>query len=189
VQKSSASVLIAVLVTAVTLGLGYASFGFLTMLVFTAGFLGGLLLWLVLPSRGTWGDIRWPFWLSLVLFFAHRVEEKQLGFFAMLSEVTGVPTPPATSPPVLLLVGTSVGAWLLVPVLMKRRHQLGAYFAWTFFASMGLTELAHYLVFPFLRGPGYHFVPGMLTVPVLAPVAWLGMWRLATTSRRPAENA
>lgn len=167
----------AVAVTAATLTLGYLAFGLFTSLIFTAGFLGGLLLWLAFSDRGSWPAIRWPYWLSLVLFIVHRVEEKQSGFFSMLASVTGVQTPDATSPAVVALLLLAVGGWLLVPWLMRRGHPLGSYFAWTFLASMGVTELAHWLVFPFFVGLRY--VPGMWSVVLLAPAAWWGMWRLA----------
>lgn len=144
--KPTSAVIMAAAYTAAVLGMGYAAFGLVTMLVFTAGFLGGLLLWLMLPTRGTWSDVRVPFWVTMLLFLAHRVEEKQSGFFAMLSEVTGVPTPDATSPIVVTLVLFSVGGWLCAPWLMKHKQAVGQYFAWTFFASMGITELAHWFV-------------------------------------------
>lgn len=174
----------AVATTTATLILGYLAFGLITMLVFTAGFAGGLLLWLLLPNRGSWADIKVPYWVALVLFLAHRVEEKQMGFFAYLSEVTGLPTPAIISVPVVLLLVVSVGAWLLIPVLMTKAPAFGHYLAWTFFTSLGITELAHFVVFPFLDQPGYGYVPGMWTVLVLAPVAWFGMWRLARGDRR-----
>lgn len=164
--------------TVLVLAVGYAAFGVLTMLIFTAGFVGGMALWLLLPSRATWPDMRWPYWLAMLLFLVHRVEEKQFGFFDMLSRVTGVPTPDVASPTVIALVLLSVGAWLAVPILLKRQHPLGSYFAWTFLASMGLTELAHWLVFPFLADDTFAYVPGMWSVVLLAPVAWWGMWRL-----------
>lgn len=176
--RPPAAVGLAIAYTAAVLGIGYAAFGLVTMLVFTAGFLGGLVLWLLLSTRGTWASIRGPFWLTVLLFLAHRVEEKQFGFFAMLSSVTGVPTPAVASPVVIGLVLLSVGGWLLVPWLMKLGKPLGDYFAWTFFASMGITELAHWAVFPFLQGPGVHAVPGMWSVLFLAPAAWFGMSRL-----------
>ncbi|MGA5466748.1 HXXEE domain-containing protein [Mycobacterium sp. NPDC050041] len=176
----------ALLVSTVTLLLGYIGFGVVTMLIFTAGFIGGLVLWLVLPARGTWSDIKVPFVSCLVLFLLHRVEEKQFGFFAYLADVTGVPKPDVASFAVLALVGLSVGAWLVVPLLMKRASPFGRYLAWTFFASMGVTELAHFLVFPWLNDSTTSYVPGMWTVVVLAPVAWWGMSRLARGHRVPA---
>lgn len=178
-----AHVAFAVAFTGAALAAGYAAFGLLTTLVFTAGLAGGLLLWLLLPTRGNWTDIRWPFWIAMGLFAAHRVEEKQSGFFAMLARVTDVSTPDVASPAVIGLLILSVGGWLAVPFLMGRRdHPLASYFAWSFFASMGITELAHWVVFPFIQGPGIHAVPGMWTVLVLAPVAWWGMWRLCQGS-------
>ncbi len=51
------------------------------------------------------------------------------------------------------------------------------YLAWTFFTSMGVIELAHF-IFPFFTPEPYGYFPGMVTVVPLAPVAWFGMWRL-----------
>ena len=78
----------------------------------------------------------------------HRVEERQMEFFAFLATVTGTSKPSPTSLPALLLVAVSVGAWLLTPIFMRRNHPLDRHLAWTFFASMGLTGLAHFAVFP-----------------------------------------
>lgn len=180
------TVAIAVAYTALVLLAGFGAFGGLTTLVFTAGFVGGLVLWMFIPRRCTWADIRGPFWVSLALFLVHRAEEKVFGFFDMLARVSGVSTPPVASLPVVALLVLSLGAWLLIPVLVKRGHPLGGFFAWTFFASMGLTELAHWLLFPFLQGPGFNSVPGMWSVLLLAPVAWWGMWRMAG-SRAPSN--
>lgn len=47
---------------------------------------------------------------------------------------------------------------LLVPILMKRGYQFGQYLAWTFFAAMGITELAHF-IFPFFTGEPYQYFP------------------------------
>ncbi|HRF07455.1 MAG TPA: hypothetical protein PL193_02245 [Xanthobacteraceae bacterium] len=168
----------AVIITAATLSLGYCAFGGMTMMIFTAGFAGGLALWLALPTRGVWFDVRGPYWIALALFALHRVEENRSGFFARLAEVSGVPTPSLASPALVLLVVISVGAWLAIPALLKRGHALGQYFAWTFFASMGFTELAHILVFPFFTDTPLAYFPGMASVFALAPVAWWGMWRL-----------
>lgn len=182
-NKSLPLLLASLAFTSATLVLGYAALGWVTMLIFTAGFLGGFLLWLVLPSRGTWADLKTSYWLTLALFLLHRVEEKVFGFFDLLSQITGVATPDIASWPVVLLVLASVGGWLLIPYLVKHGHPFGYYLAWTFFASMGLTELAHFLVFPFLTD-GYRYIPGMASVVLLAPAAWFGMWRLVRGQRR-----
>lgn len=183
-SKGSALVVsLAVVLSVSALVLGYSAFGGLTTLIFTAGFVGGLALWLVLPARGTWRDIKVPYWIALLLFVLHRIEEKQMNFFAYLSDTTGVRTPAVTSVPVVALVMLSVGAWVLVPFLMARSQPFGRYLAWTFFASMGVTELAHFVVFPWLNG-SLGYVPGMWTVLALAPVAWWGMVRLALGARR-----
>lgn len=163
----------------VTLWLGFAAFGLVTMLVFSAGFGGGLLLWLLMPAGGAWTDIKVPYWTALVLFVIHRIDEKQAGFFTFLSELTGNPTPSIGSVTVVLLLLVSVGAWLSIPVLVMRDNPVGRYFAWTYFASLGITEAAHLLVFPWLGFDRPHYVPAMWTAVVLIPVAWWGMWRLA----------
>jgi len=165
------------LFTLAILALGYWSFGFWTVLIFTTGFLGGFFLWLLIPSTVTWASIKVPYVLTLILFLAHRVEEKQLGFFQELARITNVPTPEINSPQVILLVLTSVGAWILIPVLVKRGNQIGYYFTWTFFAAMGITELAHF-IFPLFTGQPYGYFPGMASVVFLAPAAWWGLWRL-----------
>lgn len=176
-NKRPTTVGVGLLVTLSVLGLGYISFGFWTMLVFASGFLGGFILWLVLPTTASFASIKAPYLLSLGLFVAHRVEEKMLDFFNRLAEITGQPKPAVTSWNVILLVVTSVGAWLLVPFFVKRGQQIGHYLAWTFFASLGITELAHF-IFPLFTEQPYGYFPGMATVLVLAPAAWWGMFRL-----------
>jgi hypothetical protein len=174
-RAPASTVLIAAGFTAATLWVGYLAFGLITMLVFTAGFASaaGAVPRLLGRYQGAVG-------ITLLLFLLHRAEERQMGFFAYLSEATGVATPALSSTPLVLLLVMSVGAWLLVPVLMPRGNPFGRYLAWTFFASMGIAELAHFAVFPWLGDTGPHYVPGMWTVPALAAVAWFGMWRLAT---------
>lgn len=168
--------------TTLLLVLGTLAFGPWTSFVFSFGFLGGFLLWLTWPSASDFRSIRVPYWLTLAAFvFLHRVEENLLRFQERLSELTGKPVPSLSSPYLILLVLLSVGGWLLIPVLMKRGLRFGQYLCWTFFASMGITELAHF-VFPlFVTGP-YRYFPGMASVVVLAPLAWWGMWNLSRPS-------
>jgi hypothetical protein len=61
---------------------------------------------------------------------------------------------------------------------MGRGYEFGRFLAWTFFASMGITELAHFGL-PLLTQRPYGYFPGMGSVVVLAPLAWWGMWRLS----------
>lgn len=174
-------------ISAVTLGLGYTSFGIVTTMIFAVGFVGGLFLWLALPTRASWKDIKAPYWLALLLFAVHRIEENVSGFFQKLSEITAEQIPSLTSLSLILLVLISVGCWLSIPVLMAKRYSIGSYFAWTFFASMGLTELAHILVFPFFDSSTNLYFPGMASVVLLAPIAWWGMWRLSRGQRSTKE--
>lgn len=176
-KRNSLLHLTASLFTAVVLALGYVAFGFWTTVIFTSGFLGGLILWILFPSNAPWSAIRIPYFLTLFLFLGHRIEEKVMSFFAALANITGVQTPEIFSWQVILLVLASVGAWLVVPYFVKRGYRFGYYLAWTFFAAMGVTELAHF-VLPLVKGGSYGYFPGMATVIFLAPVAWWGMREL-----------
>jgi hypothetical protein len=176
-QKAT-TISIAFLFTLLILTLGYIAFGGITMLIFTSGFLGGFILWLIFPNAISFSNIKTLFWLTFFLFLVHRIEEKVTGFFPALSQITGVPVPKVTSPSVILLVLTSVGAWLCVPYLMNRKSAFGKYLLWTFFAAMGITELAHF-IFPFFTETAYNYFSGMASVFVLAPVAWVGIYRVA----------
>jgi hypothetical protein len=176
--KGIPTALSAAVYTIAVLGLGYLSFGFWTTLIFTSGFLGGFILWVVMPKEVPFASIKLPYWLTFTLFVGHRVEENVLQFQVELTKITGVPVPDIMSAPLILLVLASVGAWLLVPVLMNRAAPFGRYLAWTFFAAMGITELAHF-IFPFFTNKPYAYFPGMASVVLLAPAAWWGMWRLS----------
>lgn len=175
----STPVAAAFLFTVAVLALGYTAFGFWTMLIFTSGFLGGFVLWLIFPANPTFEAMKVPYFLALALFVLHRVEEYSMDFFETLAAITGIGTPDVGSWQVILLVLLSVGAWLLVPPLVGRGYRFGTYLAWTFFAAMGITELAHFVVFPWFTPQPFAYFPGMASVVLLAPVAWWGMWRLA----------
>lgn len=179
-SERSAKLIVSVfLYTAITLLLGYLAFGFLTSLIFSSGFLGGFILWYFIQTKTPYENLKIPYFACLVLFVLHRVEEKYMGFFAFLSEITKIPTPEILSWEVVGLVAISVGSWFSIPYLLRRGYDFGYYFAWTFFTAMGVTELAHWIVFPFLLENPFQYVPGMISVIPLAPVAWLAMRRLA----------
>lgn len=158
------------------LALGYVLLGLVPMLLFAAGFVGGFALWLLVPSSVQFARIRVPFYLTLAFFLLHKLEERLAEFFPALAELTGESTPEAGGLSVLLYAVAL--AWLLVPILMDRGSAFGYYLAWSFFASMGVTELAHF-VFPLFAGGPYAYFPGMVTVLALAPAAWWGFSRLA----------
>lgn len=177
-KKQSPITISALLFTLTILILGYISFGFWITMIFTSGFLGGFILWRWLPSKGSWASIRAPYWLTLAAFILHRTEEYKFGFFEEISYLTGVPKPEIVSLPIILLVLASVGAWLLIPYLVKKNYSFGYYLAWTFFAAMGITELAHILIFPFFSHDAHDYFPGAASVILLAPLAWWGIIRL-----------
>lgn len=180
-RKLDLTAIIALVFSIIILVIGYITFGIWPTLLFSLGFIGGWIAWMLLPTNGTWKDIKVPYFLTLLLFIGHRVEEKVMDFFPALQEITGVPTPDILAPQVIGLVLTSVGAWLAIPFVVARNFAFGYYLAWTFFVSMGVTELAHYF-FPFVTGGPYGYFPGMASVLFLAPVAWWGMVRLSRGS-------
>lgn len=175
-MKTRRDIVIAGLVTLAVPAIGYISFGIVPAVLFLIGYLGGFILWLTIPETTPFSSIKNIYWFTFMLFLLHRVEEKVSGFFDVLAEMTGTPKPEILSVPIVLLLIISVGAWLGAPILAARKQPLGIYLVWTFFASMGITELAHF-VFPLFRDEPYGYFPGMLSVFVLAPVAWYGMAR------------
>ncbi|GHA38993.1 hypothetical protein GCM10007989_38420 [Devosia pacifica] len=177
----SIAILAATALTAAVLAAGYFALGFWTMLIFTSGFVTGLVLFSVRPGIVSFSAIRLPFFIAFGLFVVHRVEEYLFYFFDHLAAITGVATPNIASPSVILMVVLSVGAWLLVPVLAGK-SRFGTYLAWTFFSAMGITELAHILVLPVIVGRAFQYFPGAASVVLLAPAAWWGLailWRRA----------
>lgn len=177
-QRPLPTVAAAFAFTVLVPAVGYAYLGGLVAGVFLVGYGAGFLLWLLRPAAVTFARIRAPYWLTLGAFALHKAEENRTAFFETLSrEITGVPVPETTPLLFLLLLVIPAGAWLLVPWLTSRRDALGAYLAYTFFASLGLSELAHF-VFPLMTGHAYGYFPGMATVFVLAPLALWGLWRL-----------
>ena len=178
--QSIATVLAALLFSLVVPLFGYVYLGPLYGLLFLTGYLGGFMLWLLLPGRADWRSVRLPYWLTMLAFLLlHKVEETRTAFFEVVSaRITLTPVPDITIGLIMALLVVPVGAWLAIPLLVKRRHPFGYYLLWTFFASMGITELAHF-VLPLLAGGPYGYFPGMASVVVLAPLAWWGMWRLS----------
>lgn len=178
-KKSVSQITIALLISILSLVFAYLSLGWLVMIIFSFGYLGGFIFWLMFPCQVSFTDIKKPYWLTLAAFLLlHKPEEKFMKFFEAVSNITGVPVPSSTSVSVILMLAVGAALWLLVPILIKRKSQLDIYLAWTFFASMGITELAHFLVFPFLAKSSYDYFPGMISVVVLAPLAWWGMYKL-----------
>ena len=176
-RNLSAPVLLcATLFTLAVLALGYLLLGLVPMFLFGFGYLGGLLIWIFVPSDVSFRAIRAPYMLVLALFVAHKLEERYLDFFPALSQLTGESIPQSVNFLGALLYAFA-GAWLLIPWLMKCSHEFGYFLAWTFFAAMGITELAHF-VFPLFTDKPYSYFPGMASVVALAPAAWWGMWRM-----------
>ena len=178
---------LAIGLTSCVIALGYVMLGLLPMILFTFGFLGGLLVWLMSRANPDWRAIRLPFFLTLAAFVLHKLEERYLDFFPALSRITGV-RPPETDSIFVYALYALAATWLLIPVLVPRRADFGYYLAWTFFVSMGVIELAHF-VFPLLTGGDYGYFPGMASAVILAPLGWWGMWRLARGNVRPDRTS
>ena len=165
--------------TVAVVAVGYALLGWLPAVLFALGYVGGLILWLTLPTNLPVAAIRGPYFLTLALFVLHKLEERYLGFFPALSRITGIAVPEADSILAMLLYSFAA-AWLLIPWLVGRGSPFGYFLAWTFFVSMGVTELAHF-AFPFLEEGPYRYFPGMATALGLVPAAWWGILRMLTS--------
>lgn len=178
-KKSLQVVLVALLFSITISALGYISIGLLPSLIWLIGFLGGFIVWLIMPARASWASIKVPYFVTLVLLLIHRfIDEQFFGFFEELEKITGVPFPTAADEPLLYgMTSVLFLVWLFSPILVKYGHPLGYYGAWSFFFVAGVAELAHF-IFPLFTPEPYGYFPGMLTVVFLAPVAWWGMWRL-----------
>jgi hypothetical protein len=183
VQARAATAFCAMLFTSAVLALGYVLLGLIPMWLFAFGFLSGLVLWLLVPTNVTFQAIRLPYFITLAFFVLHKVEERVTDFFPALSTITGVPTPEPSLATATLWAFAA--AWLLIPTLVARDVAFGYFLAWTFFASMGITELGHF-VLPLFVDAGYGYFPGMASVVLLAPTAWWGLFRLVR--RIPAER-
>lgn len=178
---------IAVAISTIAVAAGYCVLGGIVALIFAAGYFGGLALWFSLAKSSTFVDIKAPYWTTLGLFITlHKVEERHMKFFEAVSDLTGLVVPSVTSWAVILMVGVGFLPWLFIPVAMRNSNPFGQYLAWTFFASMGVSELAHFLIFPFLVDGPYRYFPGMGSVLLLAPTAWWGMKRLVSSGTRNA---
>lgn len=181
-MKRSPSVITAAFIFSLLVpAIGYLSFGIIPASIFLVGYLGGFILWMLSPDRAAFASVKIPYVVTLLLFIVHRIDEYVSHFQVTLSGITGVPVPAVASVPIVILLIGSVLAWILAPVLMRRGSAFGYYLMWTFFVSMGISELAHF-IFPFFTGNGYGYFPGMASVLLLAPAAWFGMWRLSRKS-------
>ena len=102
------SIALAIATTMSTLVLGHLAFGRVTCS--PAGFVGGLLLWLLLPNRGSWADIGIPYFIAPAQFLAHRVgsRKSRRASSSPTSEVTALPSPAVASVSVILLLLVSV---------------------------------------------------------------------------------
>lgn len=175
-RPSKLTILLALIFTTAVLVLGYVMLGLLPMFLFCFGFLGGFILWLMIPTQASFKEFKIPYFLTLAFFVLHKFEERHMDFFPKLSEITGVPVPDTNSPLVYLLYALAA-AWLLIPYLVKKNYSFGYYLTWTFFTSMGVIELAHF-IFPFFTKESYGYFPGMASVILLAPTAWWGLFLL-----------
>lgn len=182
-------ILISLIFSLLIPGVGYYYLGPFIAGLFLVGYLGGFFMWLATESSATWPHFRTPYLVCLGIYiFLHKVEENRMKLFETLGEkITGIPVPQVTPFLIFGLLILPIGSWLLVPILVKRSHPIGYYLAWTYFASFGLVELAHF-VFPVLTAEPYGYFPGMASAVILAPAGWWGMWRLYHSDRLPPQS-
>lgn len=182
----SLNIILAASYVTVSLYISYLALGVLPSLLFSTGFMGGFILWRWMPEKVAWKKVRTPYFITLFLFVVHKFEEHVMQFFPALSRITGVPVPELNSTPAILLL-VIASFWLLIPFFINGKKDFGYFLAWTFFASMGMIELAHF-VFPFYTGESYGYFPGMWSVIPLVPVAWWGMQRLSHSTEQMNIN-
>lgn len=181
--KQPPVVIAAALFTLAIPAIGYLSFGIWIALLLLTGYMAGFVLWMTVPIKVPFGSVIIPYWVTFGIFLLHTVEENVFRLQQELSKLTGIPVPELTSCPIIFLLLASVGAWLLAPLLAERGLAFGYYLVWTFFAWMGIAELAH-LIFPFFAPGRTEYFPGMASVLLLAPAAWAGIWRLSHTDEQ-----
>lgn len=180
-MKKQPSIIISALIFSLLIPVfGYFYTGWLIALLFLIGYMSGFFLWLFIPAKVPFATIKAPYWTTLLIFiFLHKVEENRMKFFEVVGDkITGIPVPEVTPLLVVSLLILPIGAWLLIPYLVKRSYDFGYYLAWTFFTSTGIIELAHF-VFPLLTNESYGYFPGMITALPLAGSGWWGIWRLS----------
>ena len=177
--KTALQILIAFTLTLLIPAFGWHFLGPLYAALFLIGYLAGFLLWLTFPSKTNWDRLKVPYWLTLAVFLLlHKTEENQMKFFETVSQkITGGTVPPLSAGLAIGLLVLPIGAWLIIPLLIRSRNELGYYSIWTFFASMGITELAHFFL-PLLTKEPYGYFPGMASAVLLAPLAWWGISRM-----------
>lgn len=178
--KKTSTVIGAMLFSLLIPAIGYIYLGWLIASIFLIGYVGGFVFWLITPQKVSWRSIKIPYLFTLAAFLLlHKVEENRFKFFEVVSEkITSVPVPDVTPLLIIGLLILPIGVWVAMPFLVQRGLAFGYYLAWTFFVSMGITELAHF-VLPLLTKEPYGYFPGMASVIVLAPLAWWGMYRLS----------
>lgn len=178
-KKRPSTIIIALVFSLMIPIFGYYYTGWLIALLFLMGYLTGFFLWLFISAKVPFTAIKAPYWTTLLIFILlHKVEENRMKFFEVVGDkITGVPVPEITPLLVISLLILPIGSWLLIPFLVKRGYDIGYYLAWTFFASTGIIELAHF-VFPLLTNEPYGYFPGMITALPLAAAGWWGMARL-----------
>ena len=179
-QKSTLTEIIATVFTFAAIFLGYEALGLVTAFLFTFGYFGGLVIWLLTSSQPSVKSIAIPYFLTLAFFVMHKIEEREMDFFPALSKITHVPIPDSSSWQAIALYGIAC-FWLIIPLLIWKKWALGYFLTWTFFASMGITELAHF-VLPLFREEPYGYFPGMWSVIGLTPLAWWGMYKLSKSN-------
>lgn len=185
-RKKPATIVFACLFSVMAIVTGNLAMGFWPSAIFTIGYVGGLVIWLLSSAEPSFGQIALPHFFTLALFVVHRMEELKMGFFPALSEITRGPAPDEGSTSAILLYAIAA-VWLAIPLLVRKRLAFGYYLAWTFFVSTGVMELAHF-VFPIFRDGPYGYFPGMASVMVLVLLAWWGMYRLSYESEDNEET-
>jgi hypothetical protein len=145
-------------------------------LLFSAAFVGGLMLWLLLFRGRPLDHARLlpSYLLTVALFIAHVGEEYVGHMEVVLSRLSGF----AVSQTAFLAIAAfaAPAIWVLGGVLLAAGKSLGRFILSTFYFGMIGGELSH-LAFPFMIDGRFHYVAGMATAPLLVAAAAYSLWR------------
>jgi hypothetical protein len=150
---------------------GYIAVGFAGVL-FSAAFIGGLILWLTTTFRRPIDPepIIVPYLATVICFIVHVSEECAAHVERYLSLRSGLQVTQADF--LIIAAFAAPIVWLLGAVMILKRWTLGYFLVSTFLFGMMFAELSHF-VSPFMEDDGFHYVPGLYTAILPVTAGWL----------------
>jgi hypothetical protein len=166
----------------------YIQAGFGPVGIIVGSMMGGMVGWLKTTAKRP-ADPRVilpAYLLMLSLFMVHVGEEYLFDFCTRIAAIFHSHWSEHDYVLLIVLVGPMV--WVLGGIGLWLRHPLGNFIVWFMLVGMILGEPTHLLVFSFLEGGRYHYVPGMWTALFPMIPAVYAVWRIRA-DHRAAEAA